>query len=268
MGDRNLREAFSRAGLPLKVVATSNQFSRYVTTDAFLFDIRDLKCGKNENRQTFIMHIGKGNKISVVATDAKRKQAIMKVSEPERQIIRKYPVFDNATNKWKQFRDVTVTPSEERWFLLGEDERHLFVAQLPSGATTVSEAHRLLRPQSLKNARVGKDFRRQGEWFFVEVDKKTNARLSEYFSRATSGSTEKERKLPDSFSYSANSPVGTSGGRPHIAAHVLSRSARDTFVMGSVSHPDHKTIHFSSWMRVSRNAEVINNPFKGVQWID
>lgn len=270
-GNGNIKDGFNSAGLPLRIATSTREFSRRIVndTDAFLFDIRNCKTGKNENRQTFVVHVGKGNEISVVSSDLRRKQVIMKVTETERKLVTERWEIDRKTNKYKRIQETTTTSGEERWFLAGEDERHLFVAQLPSGATNVTEAHRLLRPQSLKNAKTGKDFRRQGEWFFTDVDNKMDARLTEYLEmhKANNLSKLKESQNQISFKYSAESAVGRSGGRPHIASHVISIGT-ETFVLGSVSHPDHKTVHFSSWVRVTRNTEVINTKLKGVQWVD
>ncbi|WP_397381675.1 hypothetical protein [Prosthecobacter sp.] len=69
-------------------------------------------------------------------------------------------------------------------FLCGHDEREWFVAAVPSNASTVVQAKEALKPAPVREAQARKNlnarqantrnnaaFRRQGEWFFVPVEK-------------------------------------------------------------------------------------------------
>ena len=66
------------------------------------------------------------------------------------------------------------------WLLCGHDEREWFVAAVPGGASSVRQAMDALQPSAVRDAlaqnqvssakrysRKNRDFRRQGEWFFV-----------------------------------------------------------------------------------------------------
>lgn len=66
--------------------------------------------------------------------------------------------------------EVTVVAGEtDISLLVGIDETTHFVAMLPKKADSVTEAHEILKPRNL-----GKEFVRQGEWFFTPVK---NAKL-------------------------------------------------------------------------------------------
>ena len=65
-----------------------------------------------------------------------------------------------------------TTDARKRHFLVGRDERQLFMCRLPRACTTVAEAHTALRvPEAKAEARsVLERAIRQGEWFFVPAD--------------------------------------------------------------------------------------------------
>lgn len=168
-------------------------------------------------------------------------------------------------------------------FLLGYDERHLFVASIDP-ASTVDGARQSLKPPeiSLRESGVNKEkrhrrrtklFKRQGEWFFLPVDIEPDPLLV-------------LRKEP---------LVRSAGGKPHIAdlayryggvavrvcsrypwgltleqyaAHIKNQPSLATkfdwqdrrrnaavFVKGKIRHPDHGTLTLSSWHRVLMNRE-------------
>ena len=64
------------------------------------------------------------------------------------------------------------TDARKRHFLVGRDERQLFMCRLPRACTTVAEAHAALRvPEAKMEARsVLERALRQGEWFFVPAE--------------------------------------------------------------------------------------------------
>lgn len=59
--------------------------------------------------------------------------------------------------------------------LFGMDEDSYFGCALPKNANSIDDAHNLLMPEEAK----GKDFIRQGEWFFVPCDVETQRLLDE-----------------------------------------------------------------------------------------
>ena len=132
-----------------------------------------------------------------VVGDAKRRQAVLNVSEAGRQLTREYhvprhlvraaasseqmativahhfPVFvpggrmagfavvgENRRLHATRVRATMEAPKSNTHLLMGYDEMRQFIAALPGRASTVEEAHALLRPS------VGERALRQGEWFF------------------------------------------------------------------------------------------------------
>ncbi len=55
--------------------------------------------------------------------------------------------------------------------------------------------------------------------------------------------------------------------RPHLASELVA-SLTQTFVRGDIRHPDHQTLHLADWMRVVRNAEIVERRWPGLEWID
>jgi hypothetical protein len=104
------------------------------------------------------------------------------------------------------------TPTANDRFLCGHDEREWFVAAVPGGASSVTQAKLALLPAEVREAadharlnqgqrtrRHNRAFIRQGEWFFVPapnlcVDKKHILR---------------------------NEPIRRGGGKPHMVAEVF-----------------------------------------------
>ena len=138
-----------------------------------------------------------GTAMFQVVGDAKRRQAVLNVSEAGRQLTREYhvprhlvraaasseqmativahhfPVFvpggrmagfavvgENRRLHATRVRATMEAPKSNTHLLMGYDEMRQFIAALPGRASTVEEAHALLRPS------VGERALRQGEWFF------------------------------------------------------------------------------------------------------
>jgi hypothetical protein len=71
---------------------------------------------------------------------------------------RPYRIGDSAYQVRQHAPETTTA------FLVGIDESSHFISQLPELATSVEEAHEILKPEGL-----GDNYLRQGEWFFVPV---------------------------------------------------------------------------------------------------
>ena len=74
--------------------------------------------------------------------------------------------------QWRSYDmyDVTIevsAPERNNYFLVGFDEKHTFICQLPHKAYSVGAAHAILRPENISDNAV-----RVGEWFFDPVDDK------------------------------------------------------------------------------------------------
>jgi hypothetical protein len=212
-----------------------------------------------------------GTAMFQVAGDAKRRQAVVNVTEAGRQLTREYrvprhlvraaaspehmativahhfPVFvpggrlggfavvgEDRRQHATRVRATMEAPKSSTHLLMGYDEMRQFIAALPGRASTVEEAHALLRPQ------VGERALRQGEWFFEPATPSELAairRARQRGARALFGPLEP--------------------GSSHRASVVLiegQRFAIGKIVDNRVGH--HKPVLLEDWHRVVRNTEL------------
>jgi hypothetical protein len=206
-----------------------------------------------------------------VVGDSKRRQAVVNVSEAGRQITREYhvsrhllrgagspeqmakvvahyfPVFAPgghlagftivSDHRRQQATKVCATmdvPRSSTHLLMGYDEVRQFIAALPGRASTVEEAHALLRPK------VGALAVRQGEWFFdpaTPTELAAIRRARQRGARAVFGPLEP--------------------GSSHRASVVLvegQRFAIGKVVDNRVGH--HRPVLLGDWHRVVHNTEL------------
>jgi len=255
---KNLKDEFRKADLPVKVCGTPEDFSSRIISqgsqESFLMDIRTQKGGKNERNEVFYLYPGKGNDVKILDTNKKLQQAILRVEEPDRVLVTKQHIWDKDVRKYRVENVEQQIVGGEKWFLVGMDEMHLFVAQLDRPASSVSEAHGNLRPKTLKN-KSHAAFKRQGEWFFTPADRKTLVRLDSL------SETEIHRNVGLGRAYARLA------GRPHIVDESAILDGIE-YARGSVKHPDHKTKTLSNWHRVTKNTEQAAPEIKGLKWID
>ena len=203
-----------------------------------------------------------------VSGDAKRRQAVVNVAEGDREItrdlevprvgafddlteaqrseiIRRFPVFVpngqlveysilSRRSSWCRIRATVRAPKASFSLLMGFDEIRQFIAALPARASTVEEAHRLLRPN------VSRDARRQGEWFFDPATADERARIVRALHRGAMAIVQPLER-----------------GSSHRSS-VL-RVGNDLFAIGSVIDgrvKHHKPLVLDDWHRVIRNAEL------------
>jgi hypothetical protein len=151
------------------------------------------------------------------------------------------------------------TPTANDRFLCGHDEREWFVAAVPGGASSVTQAKLALLPAEVREAadharlnqgqrtrRHNRAFIRQGEWFFVpapglSVDKKLILR---------------------------NEPISRGGGsKPHLVAELFRTGGEKVYVCGrfpnGITEPEYKRLVAEKqeanrwgWQRRVRNAQV------------
>jgi hypothetical protein len=173
-------------------------------------------------------------------------------------------------------------------FLCGHDERHWFAAAVAGRVTTVRDAKRSLLPKELReaglsdrtvNTRHNEAFKRQGEWFFVPIDRN-------YFKRRGGATTvlhnepllrnrnAKPHMCSDVIRYGGTPVViyrgveyllpdwerlleAMRGRGERLAGRVLNVvKDPEVYVRGSVRHPDHATLILNGWHRVHANAEM------------
>lgn len=215
-----------------------------------------------------------GNRVEAEGLDRRFRQLVLLVHEPERTFVEQRPrprgAFDRAALKvvgederfvWIERR----TDARKRHFLVGRDERQLFICQLPRAVTTVRDAHRVLRAPGADPARGA--VRRQGEWFFLEP---AAAELAALEAALGALRTVVRRRVP----------IGR-GGHPHVADELVvlppapeARGAVPPVVLvrGRVRHVDHDTLRLKDWAKVVRNAEPVAQDglarMDGVSWVD
>lgn len=179
-----------------------------------------------------------------------------------------------------------TTDGQKRKLLCGHDERHWFVAAVPSNTVTVAEAMDRLKPPVVQqallvqgvpyknwNRRNTEAFVRQGEWFFLPRP---------------------QMILPQGEYIHRNEPIARGGGKAHIVEQVYRTKGEMVYVStmapngitpsqyqrliqrnpaairknwqrmvrnagvyarGTVRHPDHKTITLPFWHEVLMNNE-------------
>jgi hypothetical protein len=193
-------------------------------------------------------------------------------------------------------------PGGEHYYLCGHDEQHWFVAAIPESAgplATVFAAMEALKPPEVIQAQrrqglKGKErFRRknaayvrQGEWFFVpapkvHVDKKSVV-LNEPLSRGNGSKPHVceflFRKGGELTHVCDEYPQGLTEPeyrvvlrqKPRAKHWAWSRRWRnpEAYVIGKVSHPDHKTINLTVWHRVFMNTEGQSRAMSHVVFLD
>jgi hypothetical protein len=173
-------------------------------------------------------------------------------------------------------------------YLCGHDERHWFVAGVPTSAKTVREALLALRPEGLERPRGRKSlFKRrtkncvrQGEWFFIPApDLQVPGYLILTHEPIRRGRNQPHvcqelyRTGGETVVVCPHHPNGITlaewekqgGLTAHRKAHrycapqTMQRNAT-AYVRGKVSHPDHATIVLHGWHRVVGNLETTPEP--------
>ncbi len=195
-------------------------------------------------------------------------------------------------------RDETATiaaNARPEKFLCGHDERHWFVAALPSaGVTDVNSAMEALKPreavwshrnqavrQKDRNKRHNAGFIRQGEWFFVPEPNFSPGpldviRKDEPISRGAGSKphivselmrrggelvyvNRRNRTVLTSIQFQTQV---RSGRIKNAQEWVDQRMTTLVYVRGKVRHADHKTIELKGWHRVAMNAEPVSNTLR------
>lgn len=286
-----MKEQFAKAGLRLEISKTPLAPFR---GDAPIFQMdiqRKLTGGLRE--EVFRIYPADA-KIQVMGVDKKIEQLVLVVKEDAHEFFAPVPIVivrDAKTHEsgWEQRvatamnvreRDITVhegrisirqrTSSNSRDFLLGKDERFMFIAQLPRHCTTVKEAHACLKNPVVTTAegRIPGRTVRQGEWFFMNMSAAEETALK---AGLKNKALSIQRKVPIEAGravrnkHVAEELVTTAGLRLEHGHPILQRE--EIFVRGAIRHPEHGTVKFKSWRRCVRNMESRNGP-TGIGWID
>lgn len=281
-----IQRAFTRAGLPLRVVGDCRDVNRRMSSSREIFAMDIVR---RRRREEFVMAPGAAA-VTAVNVDARRRQIVLHVGEDGGRMTVVADRYQRELTRWVlRPTPVEITvPSSRRHLLVGFDERHLFACRLPRHASTVADAHELLAPPSVRRDRAG--VLRQGEWFFRRIDDVDADRELERAARE------------DGALHYRKAPLGHGlrlRGRPHVADHVVITSwsddarrqsrgqrfggrtglwrSRTTRALGArelargcVRHPDHRTLDLGRhWHVVERNSESIDAPpDPAMTWID
>jgi len=291
-----LVEAFAKVGLLLQILVAPIRNGRGML-NIFQMDIRANRKGAFRS-ELFRIYPGRENVIIQVRdSDLKHKQLVLMVKEPvttfedsakitkwnkEESIMQ--TIRANRRSKFSRKVGDTIyftmkTDEAVRYFLVGVDERQLFIAQLTGPATTVKEARRLLgKSVEFAEGKRNNSVDRQGEWFFLETSPEIRDIIDARI-RKNEGILKRKANIGEVFKRRS--------GNPHTVDELIilrsSALTRDTklvrmpgvriFIRGAVRHKDHKTIKFNYWREVIANNEGGNlgtgqrGP-DGIFWVD
>ncbi len=278
MVDRRLVEQFAKAGLHLEMQSKPIRNGRGMDL-IFQIDIQRRFKG-NERGEYFRIYPGKDTVIQVRDTDREINQLVLLVAEPVREFeeeIRRHRSESDA--RWheqvakvkiakstriisvteKSIRLARKTSEEKRYFLMGVDERQLFIAQLNDACTSVKQACDSLG-RTVQLVEGTRRNTRQGEWFFLET-KETVRDAIDAGIKDGSVIVRKKTAISEAMKHRR-------GGKPHMADEIAIRKSSsklehgyavrtyDYFVRGKITHPDHKTVSFKQWRQVIANNEA------------
>ncbi len=183
-------------------------------------------------------------------------------------------------------------------FLCGHDERDWFVAAVPGGASSVTQAKEALKPSIVRaaqaraglngrqrNTRANRAFRRQGEWFFVEEpDLVVDAKLVLRDEPLSRGRGSKPHMVAELYRTGGETvyvhqryPQGVrvddyqrsiQRSETQQSQWRIMRRNAGVYVRGTVRHADHQTITLHTWHRVTMNTEAETRTMANVAFLD
>lgn len=203
--------------------------------------------GSKRKKEIFHMFLGsENNEVRVVDVDPTTQQLILLVHEPPREFTSHQ--WNRKINKYEEVK--RATPGFMRKYLLGMDEAHLFITELPQvGAINkVKDAHKVLKPEYIiKSEKEIRRIKRQGEWFFIPV------------------TSEEQKRIENNINFLEKKIPLEDRTNPHIAEQLLNIK-EEIFVLGKIQHIEHKTLKLNGWFRVLKNTEVRTTRI--LDWID
>ena len=263
MDIENLKHQFARIGAQLEVEFLTNQLRQ---RSDFWLDVR----------------IHKQDELFILSVQEKVRDSL------ELHVVDSRPEQRHLLLLSKN-RTAAINDQKSK-FLCGHDERHWFVAGVPSaGITTVREAFESLKPSAAitsqwqrqvkpknRNKRHNAGFIRQGEWFFIprldfEVDNPVQILRNEPLQRGGGKAHVLEQayrfggaivyvsfKYPNGLTQrNYNQLLQRNPSARKIKWQIMQRDPT-VYARGKVRHPDHKTIVLPFWHQVLLNSEVVS----------
>ncbi len=298
-----LVKQFKKVGLVLKI--TDEPIGRTTNDDIFQMDVGRKVAGTRRTEWFEIWPGHDDNKIQILDIDHNLNQILLLVHEPER-------IFETEerkqTGKWGtkpvdrryrlnelgvKFRETEThfiitekTTPVVRHFLMGVDERQLFVAQLISGTTNINEARKQLGSTVKFHEGVRKmSPKRQGEWFFLKTTMEqediidsfiqknkawivNKANIGQYAGRPTGNPHVADELIVITDDKATIERLGWSKGRrKRNPKGTLPVRYNQVYVRGKIRHIDHKTLKYTHWYQVVLNNEG-NTESATQTWID
>jgi hypothetical protein len=172
-------------------------------------------------------------------------------------------------------------------FLCGHDEREWFVAAVPGNASTVVQAKEALKPAPVRAAQARKGlnsieantrrnpaFRRQGEWFFVPVERpllvdpmfvlrnepisrgiRSKPHIVEKLYRSGGEIVHVNHHYPQGITQAQyRKLIQRTPGAKKLGWRQMRRNP-GVYAIGAVRHPDHETLVLTQWCQVLMNEE-------------
>ena len=291
---KSLVEKFKAAGLELQMLDRSIGLGN---RQIFQLDIkRDAKGTHRREWYACWPGTAEGVEAQVLDTDKKKCQLLLMVKEGKAKFFR-YKVQPKAliTNAKgnlpkgvkivKRHPNGSVDIQEEttgktRKYLVGRDERMLFMCEVKSNVTNMRTALDSLKSTITTAEGKNVDFKRQGEWLMLRATKAETAAIETVLKKDPS----RLHKKVDI----ALLVEGRSARKPHVASEAVTvppppaakdyaysvRGRDDVFIRGTVKHSDHPTkrLPVGVWHKVIRNNEVrdiaAGGMFRGSTYID
>ncbi len=291
-----LIKQFNKVGLVLKI--TDKPIGLTTNDDVFQMDIGRKVVGTRRTEWFEIWPGHENNKIQILDVDTKLNQILLLVHEPKRifeieeakKRMEGKSIEKSADNRRYELNEQNLdfretqshffikqqTPADNRRFLMGVDERQLFVAQLIKRVTNIVEARRSLgKTVQFHEGKRKMTPNRQGEWFFVKATDQQEKDIELLLNKKRIFIVKKKN---------IGKYAGRVGGNPHTADEIVvipqSRALveqakqskfmrkhkpivlseypvrkREVFVRGRIRHIDHKTIKYTHWYQVILNNE-------------
>lgn len=267
---QHIKEKLKRAKIPFRF------YARNPVPDL------DFVISTDSQRKKLLIHVDNKCRAEVY-TSEKHKQAVLCITQPKRTLERKHTIawhtvkYDdkkgNAKYWWDYYAGIdlpprtryscrrdgrqvyikAIIPATTIYLLVGQDESHMFVCRLPKAVASVRQAHEVLIPKEAK----GKDYLRQGEFFFVKAtDKEISNKLTKDLRLLDiEGRLDLDYKFKESEQPSS-----------HIAERAIIGSESNGynlyFVTGKITHSRHKTLNLEGLWHVYINTEIENTNTK------